>query len=250
MNEPWWIYTERSDQPEILDDPSLSGHDLEGNLQDLARVNRLLGGYAILQKGLKELIGSRHPGELHLVDVGCGGGDNLIYMAKLARKQGWKIRFTGIDLNDSAVKFATEATAMFPEIQIRKLDVFSSNFKNIEADIFTLNLVLHHFDNQSIADLLSSMIHKASILINDLQRNRLAHLLFGLFASSFRFSYVSRHDGLLSIKKSFSRGDWKRLLANCRISEASVTWYWAFRYLVLIKSTSITNGSIKDPRRG
>lgn len=244
MREPWWIFKVRSDKPEILDDPSLSGHDLRDNLKDLARVNRFLGGYSVIGRGLNQLLSKYEGQELHLVDVGCGGGDNLIYMAKLARKKGWRIKFTGIDLSGPAVKLAREATAGYPEIYILQASVFSDEFKEIRADIYTLNLVLHHFDNQDIITLINNMSERADILVSDLQRNRVAYFLFILFSRLFGFSYVSRHDGLLSVKKSFSRHDWNSLLANSGINAASVTWSWAFRYLVLIQSRLKTNGSI------
>ena len=248
MVEPWWIFDQRSGEPELLDDPSLVVDNLHENLRDLSRVNRYLGGYSTLLKGLCKLIPSSSIGKIHLVDIGCGDGDNLVYMAKLARKKGWNIRFTGIDISEAMVKLAKTKTDAFPEIKIEHTSVFSEGFKKIRADIYTLSLVLHHFENQQIITLINSISEKADVLVTDLQRNRLAYLLFILFAQLFRFSFISRHDGLLSVKKSFSRRDWHYLLANSGINGASVTWSWSFRYLVLIQSRSRTNGSIKDPR--
>ena len=240
MAEPWWIYPERSDEPEILDDPNLEGNDLQKNLSDLTRVNKLLGGYKILQNGLSVLMQKRSRPIIYVVDIGCGGGDSLIFMADLARRKGWNMQFTGLDFSPAAVNIARKNTAKYPEIEIRHLNAFSPEVSDVKADIYTLNLVLHHFGNQDIIRLISSLNNRADILINDLQRNRIAYFLFMIFSRIFGFSYISRHDGLLSVRKSFSRNDWKMMLAKTGITEARVTWSWAFRYLVLIKS-SINN---------
>lgn len=242
MSEPWWIFPQRSKEPEILDDLQLGGEEHAKNLRELNLVNRWLGGHKILIKGLSRVLSSSVQTNqvLHVADLGCGGGDSLMVLANMARKKGIKLKLTGVDVSASAVAFAQKATCAYPEIEIRQMDVFSDEFRQLNADIFTFNLVLHHFDNDSIRRLLKECNKSGAVIVNDLQRNRLAYLLFHLISRLFGFSYIGRHDGLLSIKKSFSRSDWKTMLASTGIKGAEVSWRWAFRYLVLIPM-SFTN---------
>lgn len=240
MPEPFWNFPVRSMQKEILDSGEVEPAMHQRNLRELARVNRYLGGLAILRSGLKALLEQCETDQAHIIDVGCGGGDNLIAMAEYARKIGIKCRFTGIDLSETAVAYARDHTIDYPEITIRRMDVFSHEFRNLRADIFTFNLVLHHFEDQSIPLLLADLNSRGSILINDLQRNRLAHFLFPVFSRLFRFSFIGHHDGMLSIRRSFTRNHWQMLLANRGINASVISWRWAFRYLVLIPK-QVTN---------
>lgn len=235
MPEAPWIFPYRADDPEILDDFDLPENDLARNLRELESVNRYLGGHSILETGMARIVKRREGTQyLHLVDVGCGGGDSLRFMASLARKHKWPVRFTGIDANKKAVELAREKNRSYPEVKVEQMDVFSPGFRQLQADIFTFNLVLHHFDDQLIKELLSTCHQQGDILINDLQRNRLAFFSFALFSRLMRFSFISRHDGLLSIRKSFSRSELYKLLANTGINGGVISWHWAFRYLVLI----------------
>ena len=71
----------RSDQQEWMDQPGISKELLFRNLRELDILNRFLRGHAISIKGLKHLaLTSKNP--LHVVDLGCGSGDVLKYMAR------------------------------------------------------------------------------------------------------------------------------------------------------------------------
>ncbi len=243
MTEPWWIYPDRSEEEEILDNLELEGAAHFRNLRELAMVNRWLGGHKVLWRGIDLFLRKlpQEPGPIKIVDVGCGGGDNLIYLAQKLRKAGHIARLIGIDASASAVSFSREVTREFPEIEILHMNVFSEEFARLDADIYTFNLVLHHFKNQDIKNIFKHCNKGAYLLINDLQRNRIAYVLFGLVTFLIGFSRIGRHDGLLSIKKSFSRSDWNLLLANKSITKHRISWSWAFRYLVLIQR-ALTNG--------
>lgn len=226
----------RSYEPEILDDMQLHGKNHETNLRELGTVNQWMGGHSILRKGVRAAL-SRIPNAnvpVHIADIGSGGGDSLIALAKMARREGLKLKLTGVDASASAVAYARNQAREYPEIEILEMDVFSKEYQSFHADIYTFNLVMHHFNNEEVIRLITSCSRESQIVINDLQRNRLAYASFQVISRLLRFSFISKHDGLLSIKKSFSRSDWNMLLANTGISEVDISWRWAFRYLVLI----------------
>src|ERR1700733_10475615 len=65
----------RADLSELLDEPC-SYEDLRGCLRDLEQVNRVSFGYRPTLEWLEQFVPEpNHP--LHIVDVGCGGGDML-----------------------------------------------------------------------------------------------------------------------------------------------------------------------------
>ncbi len=224
----------RSDAPEILDDFELTGNDLRENLRELEKVNTFLGGYSLLTSALKPLVQLKN-GPFTLVDVGCGGGDSLRAAAKWAKKNQVNFKGIGVDANETAVLFCKEESRAFSNLHYQKMNVFGEGFEALKGDVFMFNLFLHHFTEKDIVRMLKICKAKnAVILINDLHRSKIAYHLFRLASRAFGFSYISRHDGKLSVKKSFTKSDWQRILAKAGIINYNLTWKWAFRYLVLV----------------
>ena len=92
--------------PELMDG-DCSYEDFRDCLRSLETVNRWLLGYrptlAWLDRfphGLRDSV--------HIVDVGCGGGDLLRRIAGWARRRGIAVQLTGIDLNPYAARAAAE----------------------------------------------------------------------------------------------------------------------------------------------
>ena len=76
----------RSDEIEIMDDLSISGEVINQTLRELNIINKLLGGNQISVSALKRLV--KNEDKLKLADLGCGGGDIMVEMAKWSRKKG------------------------------------------------------------------------------------------------------------------------------------------------------------------
>lgn len=227
----------RSHKPEILDDFELEGNDLTENLKELEKVSVLLGGNAVVKEGVEKIIQTNNLKEkaIRIADVGCGGGDALRMLSGWAKRNKYSVDLIGVDANTSAVKYASERTAGFPDIRIEQLNILSPEFKNLKADIVMFNLFLHHFEEAQIIGFLKiCKSNGSSILINDLQRSRFAYHGFRLASRILGFSYIGRHDGKLSVKKSFIRDDWDRMMKKAGITNYSIKWRWAFRYSVLI----------------
>lgn len=234
-------FSERSSEPEILDNYELSGNDLAQNLHELALVNRYLGGYRCLRYGVKRLL-PPGPSEkpLHILEAGCGGGDNLRYLAHWARKKNLRVTFTGLDANPQVVERAREWCRDYPEIRIEQGDLRDYDYRGRPADLICFNLVLHHLDDAALQGLLPRLRDQpGAVLINDLHRSFIAYQAFRLFSRLMGFSYIGRHDGKLSIRKSFRAHEWKQMFIKSGISEYHIRWRWAFRYLVLIASSPI-----------
>ena len=66
----------RSEQKEIIDRDDISFEDIQRNLQELAFINRYLGGHAATLKGFGTVI--RNAGKakevVKVVEIGSGGG--------------------------------------------------------------------------------------------------------------------------------------------------------------------------------
>jgi hypothetical protein len=73
---------------------------------------------------------------------------------------------------------------------------------------------------------------KAGWMINDLHRHRFAWLGFPLLARLMRWHRIVRHDGQLSIARSYRPGEWLPLLHQAGVSRARIFRAFPFRLCV------------------
>jgi len=236
-------FSQRARQEELMDDLDIRGPELEGALQSLERVNRLLGGHRLILRGLNELVQmtGHHWSEdrpCRILDLGCGGGDTLLAIARWGERRGIPMQLTGWDANPHTVRYARSRCATDPNIEIHRADVFAEPFPE-KVDVVLCSLFLHHFAEPEICRLLDKVRQAGipGVLINDLHRSPMAYSAFRLFCAIFRVPYMARHDGLLSIRKGFCRADWKTLVPPAEAYAYNLRWQWAFRWQVLLHKT-------------
>lgn len=112
--------SKRATDPEIMDDFSLPDTEVVPVLKGLEKLNALFGGHKTLIKALVQIPINT---DNHVSDWGCGGGDALRAIAKWATKERLNIQLTGVDATASAVAFAREQAASYPNIHFILSDV-------------------------------------------------------------------------------------------------------------------------------
>lgn len=230
----------RTDEEEEMDDFSLAGEPFGQVLDNIASINRWLGGNAATISALNRLLRSESYDTINIVDAGCGGGDMCREIAKWGRKIGQKTKIVGIDANAYALEHAAKRSTDFPEISYSVVDIFSDKFQEIKCDVLVCTLTLHHFKDPQIIQWLSACVeHGTVVIINDLHRSGLAYRLFQLVSFAFSLDRMNRDDGLISILRGFKRHDLEHYSKKIRETvgdvEYSIQWKWAFRYLWQIK---------------
>src|SRR6476660_5586111 len=83
------------DVDELLDGPLDDGRAVVGNLRDLARANRWLGGVRLSALGIAALAPADMP--LSVLDVGTGGADIPLALIERARRGRRRLTVTAID---------------------------------------------------------------------------------------------------------------------------------------------------------
>jgi 2-polyprenyl-3-methyl-5-hydroxy-6-metoxy-1,4-benzoquinol methylase len=226
----------RTDKEELMDDFSIGGDLLRDTLDKLENINRWLGGNLMTVKSLKKVL-SNHSKEQEVViaDIGCGHGDILRDVAKFGRKNGYKMKLIGIDANPTAIAYANELSAEFPEISFKTEDIFSDKFKNREFDVVLATLFLHHFKEPQLVSFLKNTLKqtKIAVIVNDLHRHKLAYYLFMLL-SAFIKNKMIIEDGLTSVLRGFKRNDLERISKKLKV-KAQISWKWAFRFQWILK---------------
>ncbi len=208
-----------------MDEPC-SYEQLRACLRDIARVNSLLTAHRPTLRWLDELVASipSVPAPLRIVDVGCGYGDMLRRIHAWARKRQIAVDLTGIDLNPDAIRAAREATPANYRIQWVVGDALSCH-RGGGTDIVLSTLLMHHLPGPEIVGFLRWMEQAARYgwFINDLHRQPVPYHLFRFVTRFSGLHPFVRHDGPVSIRRSFLPADWSSLCAAAGIASATVT---------------------------
>jgi hypothetical protein len=220
-----------------MDDFSVSGELLRDTLDKLGNINKWLGGNRVTIDGISQLLKHKSKDKTYtIIDLGCGHGDILRLVAKYGREQGYKFKLLGIDANQDATDYANELSVDFPELTFENIDIFSEQFEALDFDIALTTLFLHHFKNEDILNLLGSLSKhaKLGIVVNDLQRSKIAYGLFKLLGLTIT-NHMIVQDGLTSILRAFKRTDLEQFSEKLRL-KSQIRWKWAFRYQWLVFS--------------
>ena len=219
-----------------MDDFSLKGELLRDTLDKLGNINKWLGGNRVTLDGIIQLLKNQPKNKTYtIIDLGCGHGDILRQVAKYGRKHQYSFRLIGIDANQDAIAYATELSSEYPNITFKSIDIFSDQFETLNFDIALTTLFLHHFKEEEIKILLKKLYANANIglVINDLQRSKLAYGLFKLLGLVITNQMI-KQDGLTSILRAFKREELEEISQQLHL-KSQIRWKWAFRYQWLIK---------------
>ena len=225
--------SKRSKALEIMDDFDLPGTEVVPVLKGLENLNALFGGHKTLIKALRQTAVSAGD---HISDWGCGGGDALRAIADHFSKEGTMLKLTGVDATASAVEFARQKAALYPNIDFILADVMSNALQANQFDIVFSSLFTHHFADQEWILLVKKMMNcsKRAVIITDLHRHWLLYWMVVFIAHTFTTSKMARFDGPLSVKRSFKKQELVNLLQQSELTNYKITWKWAFRWQVII----------------
>jgi len=233
----------RSSEKELIDDLELDNDALRQNLEELALINKYLGGNQVTTSGLSSLINlpsknENQTSKIEIADLGCGGGDMLMVMADWAKKKGIIAQFIGIDANDFMIDFGTKRTANYQNISYLHQDIYSEEFKEKSFDIVTMTLFCHHFSDESLIKLLKQLKKQTriGIVINDIHRHWFAYHSIAWITKLFLKSYLVKNDAKLSVWRAFVREDLEKIIQQSGFTKYSIRWKWAFRWEVVLFS--------------
>lgn len=201
-------FSHRAHLSEWMDEPC-SYPEFRDCLRDLEKVNRAVGSYRPTLNWLEQFAATgREP--LRIVDVGCGGGDMLRRIETWAAKRGVAVQLTGIDLNPYAARAAREFTNRSSTIEWVTGDAFSYH-SAAPVSVVISSLFTHHLEDSEIVWFLMWMerIAERGWFINDLHRKKVPYYGFATLAWVMRWHRFVRHDGPVSIRRSFLSEDWE-----------------------------------------
>ena len=193
------MLSNRSHIQENLDNLELKGEALTKALDGLSRINRLFGNTKDTLKAVKQQFKNHEIKTI--VDLGCGGGDNLMSIAKWCQKKDKKVRLIGIDGNQNTLDYS-RAKSQF-EIEFQQADILDPNFEIPECDLLISSHFIYHFKDDELIQFLKKAESKVAVamIFSELKRDPRAYNLFRDMGALFGKEVQS--DGLKAINRSF-----------------------------------------------
>lgn len=228
-------FSQRKIVPEIIDDFDMSGKAMELNLEEIEWINKNLGGTQASAFPILSYVQKNLGKELKVVDIGCGSGDTLKYIQTAINGRSL-VHLTGVDANQHILEFARKKHFLHDKVNFVHADIINHPEQIPPADVYMLNLFLHHFEMDDIQRILNSLVQfkPSLIVINDLQRSRISYLLFMILCYFKNASFVTFNDGKLSILKGFTRWEMKKMAKGLQDYSFKLSWRWAFRWQMVI----------------
>lgn len=196
----------RTDAVELLDGPLDDPAALAGNLRDLGRINRRLGGVRLSAAAIEAL--AAHRADLSLLDVGTGGADIPIALIERAHRRGRRIRAVAMDARPEVLAAAARVhpevtTSASLELQIG--DGRALAYADRSFDVAHASMLLHHLDGEDAIRVLGEMrrVARLGVVVNDLDRTRLALLGAWLIGHLLTGNRLTRHDAPLSVRRAY-----------------------------------------------
>lgn len=197
---------------EIMDDPNCDVDLLYNTYRQFRTINRLLSRWNAIYKS--EILPALKPsGHNTLLDIGFGGGDIPLKLARWAQNDGFNLQVIAIDPDPRAFDYVSHLDTP-NNIEFLQCGIDDIDSNRQQFDFVISNHLMHHLKNDELLTILNQAkkLSRGRILFNDIRRDDIGYLLFNVIPRPFfRNSFVVE-DGLQSIKRSFTPKELSKLV--------------------------------------
>jgi ubiquinone/menaquinone biosynthesis C-methylase UbiE len=195
-----------ADAVEMMDRPASFG-ELAGALRAITQLNRFFGGRRLTLRHVRRLLAALPADRLVTVlDVGAGAADIPVALARWARRRGRRIRVLALDRDSATLTYARGYAAAYPEITLVQGDALALPVPPGSVDVVISAMTLHHLQPEEAVRYLAEIdtVSRLGWVVNDLVRGRVAHRLVWAATRLFSRNAMARHDGPMSILRSYT----------------------------------------------
>jgi SAM-dependent methyltransferase len=230
---------------EILDGPAAEPAIREGSLDDLARINRLLGGAALSRSALVRLLTGRYHGprvpagrgpSIRMLDVGTGGGELPATLLRWAGRRGLGLEIVAIDQRSETIELARGRQRGLAALTFAVADARALPYRDSSFDVAHSSLLAHHFDPPELLTVLRELrrVSRRAVIVNDLDRARRWVAVARFLGPLATRNPITRHDAVVSARCAYRPAELAQLAARVGLVEAArVRGFLGHRYALL-----------------
>lgn len=217
----------RQNSEEILDSEECPALETQKSLRDLCRMNRWFGGVGTTRKLLYRIASATGVKRITLLEVAAGFGE-------VPRAAGLQLAHRGITLDITDLDRVP--SHLRPHHRALVADALALPFRDSSFDVVSCSLFAHHLQPAELRQFASEALRvsRYGFIINDLIRHPL-HL--GLVYAGFPLmrSYVSRVDGVASVKRAYTPDEVHQILSDePQASRIDISTHYLFRMGVIL----------------
>jgi SAM-dependent methyltransferase len=217
-------YPPKQRAPEFLDTPGQHPQEFAGLLAAVRRTNRWYGGYALATRYLARFAALLPHRPLTVLDVATASADVPVAMVAWARRHGVRLRVAALDRGAEVLAQARRTVRAWPEVTLVRGDALALPLADASVDVVTCALALHHFTFDAATRVLREIarVARGGFVVNDVLRSWPAYL--GALADVWLLgrNRLARHDGPLSVLRSFTWPEFHALVQAAGLDDVEV----------------------------
>ena len=212
----------RTNSEEILDSEECPALETQKSLSDLCRMNRWFGGVGTTRKLIHRVASHSGLKRLTLLEVAAGFGEVPRMAGQQLARRGITLDITDLDRVPSHLRRHHRAIAA---------DALALPFRDSSFDVVSCSLFAHHLEPDQLRQFASEALRvsRHASVINDLIRHPL-HLALVYAGFPLMRSYVSRVDGVASVKRAYTPEEVREIVSGSpQASKVDVSTHYLFR---------------------
>jgi hypothetical protein len=222
---------QRTSTPEILDSEDCPPGEVEASLRDISRINRWFGGVATTRKLIERVAAATRRKHFSVLEVAAGFGEVPKVAGQQLARRGITLEVTHLDRARSHLLPGNHAVVA---------DALALPFPNVSFDLVSCSLFAHHLEPAELARFAHEALRvsRCAVLINDLVRHPL-HVALVYAGFPLMRSYVSRFDGLASVRRAYVPDEMRQILSSVAepASRVEISRHFLFRMGVIAWKT-------------
>lgn len=198
---------QRVDSEEILDSNLCPAGEVETSLRDLCRINRWFGGVSTTRKLIERISSATGRKHFGVLEVAAGFGEVPRAAAAQLSRHGITLEITDLDRVPSHLRHDHRALVA---------DALALPFGDGSFDLVSCSLFAHHLKPEELKQFgrEACRVSRCAVLINDLILHPL-HLALVYAGFPLMRSYISRNDGVASVRRAYTPGEMREILSSC-----------------------------------